>query len=96
MKLFRNNKLLGKLRSTSSVGMVLSGVGLTVLGLGLVHCLRGWQGAPISTSTLLVEFFCAFALASVGFTLMVIGADPFAESTDTDLSNDPDEQSTSN
>lgn len=70
-------RILGRtLGRTTSLGYLLSTLGLTSAGFGLARLVASWGGQPASSTTLALALTIGALLAAIGFALLVAGADP--------------------
>jgi hypothetical protein len=70
----RNNRIAGRWMGRSAAGLALSALGLVTLVFAF---LSGLPGASVMMFAL--EAAAGLLLMTVGFVLMVLGADPFAD-----------------
>ena len=64
-----------------AAGYVLSALGLFSGGFGVVRWLAAFAGIPLSATTLAVSLTVGLLLTGAGFSLLVVGSDPFADET---------------
>jgi hypothetical protein len=88
MKLLRKGKLLGRFSRMAIAGAAVSIVGLVIIGLGAGQLVSAAAGAPWSPDVMMYEFAAGGVIGALGFTLLVLAADPFADAdgaADSDL-----------
>lgn len=84
MKLSKKKSTIQGWKTTSVAGFGLSGIGLAALILiigQLLPAVLGGQVPQISSLEIALEGVVAIVLLISGFTLMVVGADPFEDAS---------------
>lgn len=79
-------------RRLSQAGYLLSTLGLVLVGLGVGRLVNVWQGAGAVSAVLLAVLLSGLLLGGSGFTLLVLGSDPWEE-TDSDSWRSPSAES---
>ena len=79
MKLRLPSPRFPQIARATAVGYVLSALGLLSGAFGVVRWLAAFAGVPLSATTLAVSLSVGLLFSGAGFSLLVVGSDPFEE-----------------